>query len=658
MPPPIPMPVAHGVVYRAQAEIHDLIAKETSLTSIDEQVRARQRAVDLHLALAQRQEGPGSNLLSQMEIERLRGRALKLLNRTSSLKRRHEDTRSRINRGVNDADVDVLHRVLRRRRFEEQHRLATNGSSSTSCPDFGDVTVATPTVHQACSTTGSQGRRWWDDSSPSTSSLRISVLTMVKGAVTLLRDWVPYHLLAGVAHIYLVNNDCGAAAEEYGRCSGLRPYMDAGAVTLIDTVFRCRQVGRANVMGALSEQLIRVIYGDVSGPAGAARARVAAERQWILQIDPDEYVVLPPHARAAEYFGRLLRLHSAADAVNLPWRVFGTSFRANNTRHGSIIANYRLRLPLALTLQGMTQLVDRQKSFDQINPFLGKEIVRVAALGNRSRCADASAAHEHACSIGFEWVTHEAHIETDGSRVPRLAPVRAAIAEVFIHHYTFLSDKDWVNKKERGRPRRGSKFSRRRGGVDELFSAVYDATLLDRVRLLAHSAVSWSAEPALARRCAASLQRGDSHFEGHAAVVSESIGVGQSASPLALARAAWEAARARHATQAKEPAALWFVQHWSESGHSKSTLPLELARDLGAVPNETASEQAAAHWLANRWTSDARVRRVTTDAITEAVEGFAKACRGETPGVAHGVAEENIPTRTCAGWTDLHREQI
>ncbi len=55
---------------------------------------------------------------------------------------------------------------------------------------------------------------------------------MVKDAVALLRDWVPYHLLLGVSHIYVVNNDCGAAAEEYGHCSTLKPYMDAGAVTL------------------------------------------------------------------------------------------------------------------------------------------------------------------------------------------------------------------------------------------------------------------------------------------------------------------------------------------------------------------------------------------------------------------------------------------
>ena len=89
----------------------------------------------------------------------------------------------------------------------------------------------------------------------------------------------------------------------------------------------------------------------------------------------------------------------------------------------------------------------------------------------------------------------------------------AAVAAAFIHHYTFMSDEEWARKKQRGRPRKGVKFARRQGDVDPLFSAVYDTTLTDRFKLLAENAAQWSARPALARRCAASLMRSDSHFD-------------------------------------------------------------------------------------------------------------------------------------------------
>ena len=168
---------------------------------------------------------------------------------------------------------------------------------------------------------------------------------MVKDAHKLLREWVPYHLLLGATHIYVVNNDCGKAALSYGGCDGLQPYVDAGVLTLLDPAFRCRRIGRATLLGTLTDELVR--------------ARPRAEDEWVLEVDPDEYLVLPPHARVPD----LLAKHGRTfDSVPLPWRIFGTSFRANTTREGTVAANYRLRLPLALTLGTYVQLVERQKT--------------------------------------------------------------------------------------------------------------------------------------------------------------------------------------------------------------------------------------------------------------------------------------------------------
>ena len=614
---------------------------------------------------------------------RLRHRLLKRAG-TSATRWRQDDWRTRMRSGVSDVDIEIIQRILRRQQVEEQMARQPQGlvqgdsrqpvvmaspcastphrHQPTSVQHNGSVKSRDdplPTVHEACSFEGKRGRGWWL-ASPKTdpSPLRVSVLTMVKNAVALLRDWVPYHLLLGIAHIYVVNNDCGAEAAEYGRCSTLKSYVHSGAVTLIDAAFRCRNVGRASMMGALAEQLMLLHYANAATPEDAARAADAAENEWILQIDPDEYVVLPAWDRAAAYFGKLLHVQPTVDSVLLPWRVFGTSFRANNTENGSLIANYQLRLPLALTLQGMTQLIDRQKRLDQINPFLGKEAVRLAALGNHSRCTDSSAAHEHLCKTTFDWISYRALAGANGSVVPRLAPVRAAVASAFIHHYTYLSDADWARKKERGRPRRGANFSRRRGVVDSLFSAVRDATILERVRLLAQAAHRWSAEPALARRCAAALQRGDGHF-GPATDRAEIATV----APHAAARAALQTARVRHAAQDKEESALWFILHWAESGHSKSVLPREVASSLGAPPNETAREQTAARWLSARWSNSTAIRRNATAAIVHAVEGFAQQCMSDDGTTV--IRQNGMTTRAqwnrqalCTGWTSLEEEQI
>ena len=412
------------------------------------------------------------------------------------------------------------------------------------------------------------------------------------------------------------------------------------------------------MMGALAEQLIQLHYANVhhARPEDLARAANAVENEWILQIDPDEYVVLPAWGRAATYLSKLLHGQPTVDSVLLPWRVFGTSFRTNNTENGSMIANYQLRLPLALTLQGIAQLIDRQKRFDQINPLLGKEVVRLAALRNRSRCADSSAAHEHLCKTTFDWIAYRAG--ANGSVVPQLAPVRAAVASAFIHHYTYLSDEDWTRKKDRGRPRRGKNFARRRGGVDSLFSAVQDTTILERVRLLAQVAHQWSAKPALARRCAAALQRGDGLFGSESDKARPAT-----MAPRALARAALQTARARHAGYDKEESALWFVVHWTELGHSMSMLRREIASSLGAPQNETAREQTAARWLSARWSSSTAIRRYATAAIVRAVEVVAQQCISDED--TKTMRQNDMTTRApwnrqafCAGWTSLAEEQV
>ena len=104
-------------------------------------------------------------------------------------------------------DVTALRASLRSAHFASPHGRANCGNISVA---------ATSRVQRACATTSA----WWQPPSWQPSP-RLSLLTMVKDAHKLLREWVPYHLLLGATHIYVVNNDCGEAALSYGGCDGL-----------------------------------------------------------------------------------------------------------------------------------------------------------------------------------------------------------------------------------------------------------------------------------------------------------------------------------------------------------------------------------------------------------------------------------------------------
>ena len=507
-------------------------------------------------------------------------------------------------------DVAVLSAALRESRKADSARASCSSVASTSAID----------VHAACASSAVRWRNKNDRNAP----FRLSLLTMVKDASTLLREWVPYHLLLGAAHIYVVNNDCGDSALTYGRCDGLLPYVDAGMVTLIDPAFRCRRVGRAVLLGALIDELVR----------RGRRGKKDPEREWVLEVDPDEYLVMPPHVRLPEFLSGVAT--RGFDSVPLPWRIFGTSFRANTTRVGSVGANYQLRLPLALTFENVVQLVERQKAKDQVHPYLFKEMVRLAALGNATRCRDPHGAHSHRCVRTLDWVAERSKKHPLVRTSEEQAPMPAAVARAFIHHYTFLSEEDWERKKLRGRPRKGANFARRQGKVDPLFSAVQDTTLTDRLALLAADAKNWSTRPEFVQRCAASLQRGDAHFVQPPA--------------LALAAAARRSARFQYAKgrlHATQQAATWMLERWAQSGHeSRGPMAARAALGFGNSADGANSSMAAARWLLAQWnhTLGEGGRQRVADTIAEVVGAYPKEC-----------AEQ--PSR-CAGWTSLKFERV
>ena len=527
------------------------------------------------------------------------------------------------------------------------------------------------TLHGACSGNSTSAPWWWDPHSqqkPEATPLRLNILTMVKDAQSLLREWVPYHLLLGAAHIYIVNNDCDGDLRTYSGCATLQPYIQAGAVTFIDTEFKCRRVTRGPLLSALSLELLHQSMAE----------KFPTEQEWVLEIDPDEYVVLPPGVRLSGFLNAMVRKQQHLDSIPLPWRIFGTSFRANHTNEGSLIANYRLRLPLALSLETMVRLVESQKARDQINPFLNKEMVRLSGLGDKSRCEEPAAAHSYRCTRTFDWSARRSmdfssrggdNVDTYlnfrelkssvGSNVSsfinmldqtlltalsapvlseRPSPYPAAAADAFIHHYTFLSEEEWERKKLRGRPRKSKVFARRKGGVDPLFSAVYDTTILERIKKLAASARQWSSDPEAVRRCASFLQIADRYFDGAI----------EYSRPREEANAVLARARREHARLSTERSAHWLLEQQWAQGSIKSRAPIIAAHALGADNNGMLTSHGASRWLLAHWNESGRIRSIASSVIGRIISAYPRECAGK----------KYDGQSSCAGWSTLENERV
>jgi Glycosyltransferase family 92 len=123
---------------------------------------------------------------------------------------------------------------------------------------------------------------------------RLVVGAIFKNEAPFLREWIEYHLLAGVEHFYLYNN-----FSDDGYSDILREYVASGIVDLIDWPVPQGQPSA---------------YEDCF-------ARCRNEGQWVAFIDIDEFIVPKYETNIADWLENYRRFSSVA----LYWRVFGTS---------------------------------------------------------------------------------------------------------------------------------------------------------------------------------------------------------------------------------------------------------------------------------------------------------------------------------------------
>ncbi|MCM1324602.1 MAG: glycosyltransferase family 92 protein [Acetobacter sp.] len=128
----------------------------------------------------------------------------------------------------------------------------------------------------------------------------LSVAAIMKNEKPYLKEWLEYHLMQGVEHFYLCDNDSTDGTEEY-----LKPYIDKGIITYI------KQSG-VNQQLVCYEKIVREYQNDTT---------------WLAIIDLDEYLV----PLQAPDMPTLLKEFEDVAEVSLHWMNYGDSNAVNRS---------------------------------------------------------------------------------------------------------------------------------------------------------------------------------------------------------------------------------------------------------------------------------------------------------------------------------------
>ncbi len=144
----------------------------------------------------------------------------------------------------------------------------------------------------------------------------LAVVVIVKNEEAYIREWLSYHRLAGISHVYLYDNGSTDRTAEY-----VRPYVDDGFVTM--TYFPGRGMQAA-------------AYND-------ALKRYGRDCRYMAFIDADEFLFAPePDRKVPEVVEELLAACPKASGLAVNWAMFGSS-GLEKRPEGGVLENFIYR---------------------------------------------------------------------------------------------------------------------------------------------------------------------------------------------------------------------------------------------------------------------------------------------------------------------------
>ncbi len=217
----------------------------------------------------------------------------------------------------------------------------------------------------------------------------LSIAAIMKNEKPYLKEWIEYHLLQGVEHFYLCDNDSTDGTKEY-----LKPYIDKGIITYIPKPGTNQQL-------RCYEQIVKD-YKD--------------ETYWLAIIDLDEYLV-PIEKSTIKSF---LKDFEDVSEVSLHWMNYGDSnlFKRENGLITETFTSHGLKLN-----HTVKSIVKPNKVID-FNLFGANHYTKVEGLS----------VNEYHKPVSFML---SFNISADKARV---------------NHYILKSFEEFVHKKKRGHP--------------------------------------------------------------------------------------------------------------------------------------------------------------------------------------------------------------
>ena len=142
----------------------------------------------------------------------------------------------------------------------------------------------------------------------------LAVVVIVKNEEPYIREWIEYHRLAGISHIYLYDNGSTDKTAEY-----VRPYADEGFVTM--TYFPGRGMQTAAYNDALKK------YGK--------------DCRYMAFIDADEFLFsLKPDRKLPEVVEEIMKENPKACGLAVNWAMFGSAGFKERPKSGETVYRY------------------------------------------------------------------------------------------------------------------------------------------------------------------------------------------------------------------------------------------------------------------------------------------------------------------------------
>ena len=232
----------------------------------------------------------------------------------------------------------------------------------------------------------------------------LAVVAIFKDEGRYLKEWLDYHLLAGVEHFYLYNND---STDDYAEV--LAPYVEKNLVTLTDWP---------------GKLMMYPAYND-------AIEKHRFECRYMAFIDLDEFIFPKSNRPVVEVIDEILSHDSNAAALGINWQCFGSN--------GHEKADYS---------RGVLEIFTRHAKSNQI--FLDEDGNKIGSVLVKTIANPRCIAHILNPHFDF-YVDGKYTVNSDGGQILFAINEPPLANKIVINHYIVKSLEEFLLKQNKGR---------------------------------------------------------------------------------------------------------------------------------------------------------------------------------------------------------------